>query len=211
VGQITVIDYGMGNLHSVAKAVEYVADAKTKVVVSDSHAEILKADHIVFPGQGAAKDCMAQLKKHHLLEDLKDTFRNKPFFGICMGMQVLMQASKENQGVDCLGFYEGAVIPFTDALPKDHALKIPHMGWNQVKQQQNHPMWNGIEDNAHFYYVHSYFVKPINNNIIAATSHHGVEFVSALANENVFACQFHPEKSDKNGLKLLSNFVNWKP
>ncbi len=201
----------MGNLHSVAKAVEHVAPANTKVVVSDNHNEIKKADHIVFPGQGAAKDCMAQLQKHNLLDALNDAFINKPFLGICMGMQVLMNKSEENQGIDCLGFFKGNVVPFANNLPKNHGLKIPHMGWNQVKQHQHHPLWQGVDDNAHFYYVHSYFVKPKDESIIAATSHHGIDFVSAIAKDNVFACQFHPEKSDKNGLKLLSNFVNWKP
>ncbi len=209
--QITVIDYGMGNLHSVAKAVEHVAPANTRVVVSDRHHDIIKADHIIFPGQGAAKDCMAQLQKHHLLADLKASFGEKPFLGICMGMQVLMEHSKENNGVDCLGFYPGSVEPFHAHLPDNHSLKIPHMGWNRVKQQKAHPIWQGIDDNAHFYFVHSYFVQPENDNIIAATTEYGINFVSALAQDNVFACQFHPEKSDKNGLKLLQNFVHWKP
>lgn len=210
---IAVIDYGMGNLRSVSKALEHVVGKDARVVVTDDHALVKQADRIVVPGQGAAEDCMQQLSAHGMLDDVKDAYRNKPFLGICMGLQVLFDKSEENQGTPCLGLVPGRVKAFSNPLMEagtDTPLKVPHMGWNNVVQQP-HPLWNGIDQGARFYFVHSYYVQPDDASYAVGHSQHGVEFTCAVAKENVFACQFHPEKSAKDGLKLLQNFVRWNP
>jgi glutamine amidotransferase len=209
--RITVIDYGMGNLRSVAKAVEHVAGAQDEVLVTDNPDLILNSDRVVFPGQGAARDCMAAISDHHLNRAVLDAARSKPFLGICMGQQVLLDESEENGGTSLLGLYSGRVRRFPGGIaPDGEALKIPHMGWNEVKQCGDHPLWHGIPQRSRFYFVHSYFVDPENGGLIAATTDYGVNFASAIAQENLFAVQFHPEKSSDNGLKLLENFVNWQ-
>lgn len=209
---IAVVDYNLGNLHSVSKAVEHVAP-DARVLVTDDHALIASADRVVFPGQGAARDCMKAISDHHIEKAVREAAAGKPFLGICMGLQVLMQYSEENGGTQLLGLYPGDVRHFSresrDA--NGRRLKIPHMGWSQVDQKIDHPMWHNIEDHSRFYFVHSYYVIPRNEDITAATTDYGDTFTCAIAADNLFAVQFHPEKSADAGLQLLKNFVNWKP
>ena len=208
---IAVIDYSMGNLHSVHKALQHVTD--NGVVITSNPEEIIKADHIVFPGQGAARDCMSELNKRELVDVIKEVSTTKPFLGVCMGMQVLMEHSVEGGGVDCIGLYNGTVQHFTDHIGATDAegnrLKIPQMGWNQINHVQDHPLWKGIENNARFYFVHSYFVEPEDKSIIVGETEFGLKYASAIAKDNVFAIQSHPEKSADDGLQLLKNFTNW--
>jgi glutamine amidotransferase len=209
--RITVIDYGMGNLRSVAKAVEHVAGEGDEVLVSDDPQLILNSDRVVFPGQGAARDCMAAISDHHLNRAVLDAARTKPFLGICMGQQVLLEESEENGGTPLLGLYAGQVRRFPGGIaPDGEMLKIPHMGWNQVHQLEDHPLWQGISQDSRFYFVHSYYVDPEQRDLIAATTEYGVSFASAIAHDNLFAVQFHPEKSADAGLRLLANFVHWE-
>ncbi|MEJ2059948.1 MAG: imidazole glycerol phosphate synthase subunit HisH [Gammaproteobacteria bacterium] len=208
---IAVIDYGMGNLRSVAKAVEAVAGRDARVLVTSDPAAVRAADRVVFPGQGAARDCMRELHARELEPVIREVARDKPFLGICMGMQVLMEHSEENDGTACLGIYPGTVRFFGHGL-KDAAgerLKIPHMGWNEVHQLHAHALWNGIPQDSRFYFVHSYYVAPVDTTLAAATTDYGRNFTSALARDNLFAIQAHPEKSAQAGLKLLENFVAW--
>ncbi len=210
--RIAVIDYGMGNLRSVAKAIEHVA-GDAEVRVTDDHRYIGSADRVVFPGQGAARDCMAAIGEHQLNKAVLDASRNKPFLGICMGLQVLMQHSEENGGTQLLGLFHGKVRRFDGTARGDNGLplKIPHMGWSPVDQRQSHPLWDGIADGSRFYFVHSYRVVPEDPSLVVATTDYGVRFASAIGRENLFACQFHPEKSADVGLRMLHNFVNWSP
>jgi len=208
---IAIIDYGMGNLHSIAKALEHVA-GKERVIVSSQHKQILAADRVVFPGVGAIRDCMAELKRSGLDEVVVQAAAAKPLLGVCLGMQALLDLSEENQGTECLGIIPGKVVRFPGDL-QDGAggsrLKIPHMGWNQVHQQDRHTLWRDIPDASRFYFVHSYYAAPERREDIAATTPYGVDFASVLACGNIFAVQFHPEKSQHAGLQLLSNFVHW--
>ena len=208
---IAVIDYSMGNLHSVHKALQHVTE--DEVVITSTPEVILKADRIVFPGQGAARDCMSELNKRELTEVVKEVSSTKPFLGVCMGMQVLMEHSVEGGGIDCIGLYEGTVEHFTDHIgatdTEGNRLKIPQMGWNQINQTQDHPLWNDIENNSRFYFVHSYFVDPKDKSLIAGETEFGLKYPSAIAKDNVFAIQAHPEKSADDGLQLLKNFTNW--
>ncbi|GLQ33531.1 imidazole glycerol phosphate synthase subunit HisH [Litoribrevibacter albus] len=205
---IAIIDYGMGNLHSVASAFEHVCDSK--IIVTSDVAEIEAADRVVFPGVGAIRDCMAEIRRLGMDEVVKKAVAEKPVLAICVGMQALMEHSEENGGVDCIGLLPGKVKFFGDKL-KDEAgekLKVPHMGWNQVKQL-DHPLWNGIEDNRRFYFVHSFYVKAERSDEVKATCHYGLDFDVALSHGNLFAVQFHPEKSHTAGLQLLKNFASW--
>ena len=208
---IVVIDYSMGNLHSVHKALQHVTS--DEVVISSSPDDIMRADRIVFPGQGAARDCMSELHKRELVDVVKEVAASKPFLGVCMGMQVLMEHSVEGGGVDCIGLYKGRVEYFKDHIGATDAegnrLKIPQMGWNTISHTQNHPLWKGIADNSRFYFVHSYFVDPADKSIIAGETEFGIKYPSAIAKDNVFAIQAHPEKSADDGLQLLKNFTNW--
>jgi len=207
---IAVIDYGMGNLRSVAKAVEHVVNSGDRVLVTDDPKLILSADRVVFPGQGAARDCMAAISDHHLNQAVLDAAKNKPFLGICMGLQVLMEFSEENEGTELLKLLPGQVRHFErNTIENDQRLKIPHMGWNQVHHTGDHPLWQNIPQNSRFYFVHSYYVEPMDQGIVAATTDYGIDFISAVAKDNLFAVQFHPEKSARNGLTLLRNFVCW--
>ena len=209
---IAVIDYGMGNLRSVAKALEHVVPDGTRVEVTSSPETVFAADRIVFPGQGAARDCMHELKSRGLDEVISEVSRQKPFLGVCMGMQVLMEYSEENQGTDCLGVYPGRVRYFGDEMTDAATglrLKIPHMGWNQVRQTRQHPLWKDIEQDSRFYFVHSYYVDPVDETLIAGETEYGRVFTSVIARENVFAIQAHPEKSAAAGLQLLRNFTRW--
>jgi imidazole glycerol-phosphate synthase subunit HisH len=207
---IAIIDYGMGNLHSIAKALEHVA-GKDRVLVTGVHETILAADRVVFPGVGAIRDCMAELQRSGLAEVIVEAVRTKPVLGVCLGMQALLDASEENQGIKCLGVIPGKVVRFPQDM-KDAAgdrLKIPHMGWNQVQQRGKHPLWKDIPTNSRFYFVHSYYTLPARQEDVAATTPYGLDFASVIAHDNVFAVQFHPEKSQHAGLQLLSNFVGW--
>lgn len=215
---IAVVDYGMGNLRSVSKALEHVAGSGQKVSVTSDPSEIENADHVVFPGQGAARDCMLELRQRNLIEPVLKASREKPFLGICMGLQVLMSHSEENDGIDCMDQYKGEVRFFGDALknarpknagPNHEVLKIPHMGWNNVRHTISHPLWKNIKQGNRFYFVHSYYVDPEDKAMVAGETVYGIKFVSAIARENVFAVQFHPEKSAADGLQLLKNFTRW--
>jgi imidazole glycerol-phosphate synthase subunit HisH len=207
---IAIVDYGMGNLRSVAKAVEHAAGRTAQVQLTSMPADIKSADAIVFPGQGAAGACMAALQQHDLNHELLTAVAHKPFLGICMGLQVLLSFSRENGGTRCLDILPGTVEYFGERPElKAGGYKIPHMGWNQVRQLRPHPMWQGIENNSRFYFVHSYYVQPDDASIVLGTTEYGVEFTAAIGRDNLFAVQFHPEKSAASGLQLLKNFVNW--
>ena len=207
---IAVVDYGMGNLRSVSKALEHVAGKDQKVSVTSSPADIAAADHVVFPGQGAARDCMLELGQRDLIEPVLKAAKEKPFLGICMGLQVLLSHSEENGGIDCMGLYAGDVHFFGNKIDqKENLLKIPHMGWNNVYHTQPHVLWEGIEQGSRFYFVHSYYVEPHDKSLIAGETTYGINFTSAIAHDNVFAVQFHPEKSAADGLQLLENFTRW--
>ena len=208
---IAIIDYGMGNLHSIAKALEHVA-GKARVIVSSQHKQILAADRVVFPGVGAIRDCMVELKRSGLDEIVVQAAATKPLLGVCLGMQALLDLSEENQGTECLGIIPGKVVRFPGELQNGAGggrLMIPHMGWNQVQQQLGHTLWRDIPDASRFYFVHSYYAAPERTEDIAATTPYGLDFASVLVRGNIFAVQFHPEKSQHAGLKLLSNFVHW--
>ncbi|HIJ21297.1 MAG: imidazole glycerol phosphate synthase subunit HisH [Gammaproteobacteria bacterium] len=209
---IAVIDYGMGNLRSVSKALEHVAP-DLNVVVTDDVSVIRSAERIVFPGVGAMRDCMLELRNRSLVEIIKEVALDRPFLGVCLGMQLLLDYSEENEGTEGLSILPGEVKRFPKPLidPESETqarLKIPHMGWNQVKQS-DHPMWSQIEDQSRFYFVHSYYVVPDSDDEVAATSCYGFEFACALQRDNIFATQFHPEKSQHAGLQLLQNFTQW--
>ena len=205
--KVAVIDYGMGNLRSVARALEHVG--AESVVVTDNPAVIQGCSRVVFPGQGAVRDCMSALQAHDLLGVLEQVMADRPFLGICMGMQALMERSEENQGVTALGRFAGTVRHFRALTADNPALKIPHMGWNGVEQSQAHPLWAGIANGERFYFVHSYFVDPCSPDIVYGESEYGGRFAAAIGAENVFATQFHPEKSQQSGLRLLQNFLAW--
>ena len=210
--KLAIIDYGMGNLRSVAKAIEHVASASEVVVTSDP-AEVLAADRVVFPGQGAMPDCMRELDARGLRPAVLEAARSKPFLGICIGQQMLFEHSEEGN-VPGLGVFRGEVrrFPADKMVGADGIrLKVPHMGWNEVWQKQAHALWANIPDGARFYYVHSYYVDPADPGIVAATTDYGIPFTGAVAQANIFAVQFHPEKSAEAGLQLLSNFMSWKP
>lgn len=208
---IAVVDYNMGNLRSVTKALEYVMDKNQQVILTSSAQQIVDADKVVFPGQGAARDCMLAIDEHKLRQTIVDAATHKPFLGICMGMQVLVQHSEENGGTDCLGYYPGEVRYFGDHLTDDNGerLKVPHMGWNQIRQTRAHPLWHKIDDNSRFYFVHSYYLQTESPDLEVGHCEYGKSFTCAIAKDNVFAMQCHPEKSADAGLQLLTNFVQW--
>jgi glutamine amidotransferase len=207
---IVVVDYGMGNLRSVAKALAHVAPQR-RVVVSDDAATIRAAERVVLPGQSAMPDCMAGLLASGLAEVVLEVMRDKPFLGVCLGLQMLFESSEEGP-TRGLGVLPGRVVRFRDealALPGGERLKVPHMGWNRVDQARPHPMWEGIPDGARFYFAHSYHPVCDDAMDVAATTAYPVPFTCAVARANIFAVQFHPEKSHTAGLSLLANFVRW--
>jgi imidazole glycerol-phosphate synthase subunit HisH len=206
---VAIVDYGMGNLHSARSALEHVGKNLEVVVTSDAEV-IRKADRLVFPGVGAMRDCMAEICRLGFDQLIVEQVKQKPVLAICVGLQALLQHSSENEGVDCIGLVEGEVVQFDiDARDAEgNRLKVPHMGWNQV-QQIPHPMWHQIEDSERFYFVHSYYTKPVQFSEIYGTTTYGVEFASVVSRPNLFAVQFHPEKSQHAGLQLLSNFLSW--
>jgi glutamine amidotransferase len=207
---IAIIDYGMGNLHSVAKALEHVCPG-AKVSITADPALVEDADRVVFPGVGAIRDCMSEIKRLNVGDVVSKAMKTKPVLAICVGMQALMQHSEENGGVDCLGLLPGQVKFFGDSLVDAQGikLKVPHMGWNNVRQTIDHPLWQGIEQDSRFYFVHSYFVDAEDNPNISGSCHYAGDFAAALSHNNLFAVQFHPEKSADAGLKLLRNFCFW--
>jgi glutamine amidotransferase len=209
---VAIIDYGMGNLHSIAKAIQHVGQGAAVEVTAD-HAAIRRADRVVFPGVGAIRDCMAALEERGLVPVLKETAAAKPLLGICLGMQALLEDSEENGGTPCLGLIPGRVLRFAEDLRDERGtpLKIPHMGWNQVEPTRSHPLWDGIPAGSRFYFVHSYYARPETAADVAATAAYPVPFAAALARDRMFAVQFHPEKSQAAGLRLLANFLLWNP
>ncbi len=206
---VAVIDYGMGNLHSIAKALQH-ADSGAKVHITAEAKTIQSADRVVFPGVGAIRDCMHALHELNLIDPIKQAALTKPFLGVCLGMQALLTDSEENGGTLCLNLFPGHVRRFADDLrdAQGQMLKVPHMGWNRVKQRP-HPLWRDIQQDSRFYFVHSYFVTPDRDADSIATSDYPNPFTCALARDNVFAVQFHPEKSQTVGLQLLQNFLRW--
>lgn len=207
---IAIVDYGMGNLRSVAKALEHVAPRARVDVTSDPNV-IADADRVVFPGQGAMPDCMREMDQRGLRAPLLDAAKRKPFLGICIGLQMLFEFSDEG-GVAGLGIFRGRVkrFPAEAMVGEDGArLKVPHMGWNHVRQEFPHPLWGDIADNSRFYFVHSYYPQAVDSEIVAGTTCYPFRFTCAVARDNIFAVQFHPEKSQAAGLALLKNFADW--
>jgi glutamine amidotransferase len=216
---IAIVDYGMGNLRSVYQAFHHVAP-DANVVIAHTPEEIISAERVVLPGQGAMPDCMKHLEESGLLEALLDAAKNKPLLGVCVGEQMLFDQSAEvrtnssTAWTPCLGLIPGEVRRFELAgklQPDGSAYKVPHMGWNQVRQDRQHPIWDGIPDLTSFYFVHSYYVVPQRKGDVAGSTEYGDWFTSAVARDNIFATQFHPEKSAEYGLKLYKNFVSWQP
>lgn len=209
---IAVIDYGMGNLRSVWQALAHVSGGREVLVTADP-ARVAAAERVVFPGQGAMPDCMRELDSRGLRQAVLDAAKNKPFLGICIGQQMLFEHSEEGD-VPGLGVFAGRVRRFpADQMhgPAGERLKVPHMGWNEVEQTQSHALWKGIADRSRFYFVHSYCVDPQDRQCVAGTTDYGIPFTSAVARDNIFAIQCHPEKSAQTGLALLANFIDWKP
>ena len=216
---IAIVDYGMGNLRSVYQAFHHVAP-DANVVIAHTPEEIISAERVVLPGQGAMPDCMKHLQESGLLEALLDAAKNKPLLGVCVGEQMLFDQSAEVRAnsstawTPCLRLIPGEVRRFELAgklQPDGSAYKVPHMGWNQVRQDRQHPIWDGIPDLTSFYFVHSYYVVPQRKEDTAGSTEYGDWFTSAVARDNIFATQFHPEKSAEYGLKLYQNFVSWQP
>lgn len=210
--KIVVVDYGMGNVRSVAQALRAVAP-EAQVLISGEIVDIQTADRLVLPGQGAMPDCMGCLNDSGLKEAVLEASRNKPLFGVCVGEQMLFDISAEGD-TPCLGLMPGKVVRFDlqGKLQADGSrFKVPQMGWNRVQQTSAHPLWQGIADQDYFYFVHSYYVQAENPAHVVGTTEYGHLFASAVARDNIFATQFHPEKSASAGLQLYKNFVHWKP
>ena len=214
---VAVIDYGMGNLRSVAQAVMAAAhDSNIHVVITAKPEEVQAAERVVLPGQGAMRDCMRELHDSGLMPAVLDAAANKPLFGVCVGMQMLLNHSAEGgaDGTACLGLIPGEVVKF-DLAGQHQAdgsrFKVPQMGWNQVRQTQAHPLWTGVPDNSYFYFVHSFYARPLDARHTAGVTDYGQSFTSVVSRDNIFATQFHPEKSADMGLMLYRNFLSWSP
>jgi glutamine amidotransferase len=214
---VAVIDYGMGNLRSVAQAVMAAAhDSNIQVVITAKPEEVQAAERVVLPGQGAMRDCMRELHDSGLMPAVLDAAANKPLFGVCVGMQMLLDHSAEGgaDGTACLGLIPGEVVKF-DLAGQHQAdgsrFKVPQMGWNQVRQTRAHPLWAGVPDNSYFYFVHSFYARPLDARHTAGVSDYGQSFTSVVSRDNIFATQFHPEKSADMGLMLYRNFLSWSP
>lgn len=209
--RIVVLDYGSSNLRSVARALTAAAAGRHRITVSGRAGEILQADKVVFPGQGAMGQCMRHLGQRGLSRVIRECILTKPFLGICLGLQSLMEHSDEDGGVRGLGILPGRVMRFTDDArdERGNVCKIPSMGWNRVYRAGPHPLWQNIKDGSRFYFVHSYYIVPEKKSDIAAHTDYICRYASAAARGNLFATQFHPEKSQQDGLQLLKNFVDW--
>ncbi len=214
---VAVIDYGMGTLRSVAQAVMAAAQGTgVDVLITARPEDVRAAQRVVLPGQGAMRDCMRELQVSGLLSAVLEAAMTKPLFGVCVGMQMLLEHSAEGgmDGTPCLGLLPGEVVRFDLAgqtQPDGSRYKVPQMGWNQVWQTQDHPVWSGVPDGSYFYFVHSYYAQPSDARHTAGETDYGGRFTSALARDNIFATQFHPEKSADLGLALYRNFLSWKP
>lgn len=211
--KVAVVDYGMGNLHSVLKSVQAasnLAGISAEIMLTGRPEDVFAADKIIFPGQGAMPDCMDALQKSGLGEAVSDSLKNKPFFGICVGAQLLFDHSEEGNTAG-LGWFAGEVKRFPNNLHDTHGdkLKVPHMGWNTVHQTQTHPLFQDIAQDTRFYFVHSYYFAPAASDIVLATSNYPDPFACIVGKDNVFATQFHTEKSHNGGLLLLRNFLRW--
>ena len=202
-----LIDYGAGNLRSVVKALEHVAGGRVQVAQSAERAAIQEADRLVFPGQGAMGQCMKWLRDQDLCAVLREATQDRPFLGICLGLHSLMEHSEEDRGVVGLEVFPGRVRRF----PTDAGCKVPHIGWNQVRQSRAHPLWHGVADGSRFYFAHSYYVEASDPACVAGRTDYICDYASALVRGPLFATQFHPEKSQQAGLQLLRNFVHWRP
>ncbi len=211
---VAVVDYGMGNLHSVSQAVRHVAQGSGfEVVVTSRPEAVFSAERVVLPGQGAMPDCMRELRESGLLEAVLDAAANKPLMGVCVGMQMLLSRSDEGP-TEGLGLIPGDVRRFELAgrlQPDGSRFKVPQMGWNRVSQAQPHPVWAGVPDEAYFYFVHSYYTQPADARHSVGEADYGGRFTCAVARDNIFATQFHPEKSAGHGLALYRNFLHWNP
>lgn len=208
---IGVIDYGMGNLHSLGKALERVSSSG-RVVVSYDPEELMKCDRLVLPGVGGVRECMKELRRLELNDMVVEAAKTKPMLGICLGMQVMLEWSDENDGVPALGLFPGKVQRFPDPPPEAaERLKVPHMGWNRVRQERKHPIWTGVPDEAWFYFVHSYYAQPTDSKHVLGSAEYTHRFAAAVARDNIVAFQFHPEKSQNLGMMLLANFLAWDP
>jgi len=212
--RVAVVDYGMGNLRSVAQAVIHVAQGSGfDVMVTSRPEDVRAADRIVLPGQGAMPDCMRELRDSGLLSSVLEAAASKPLFGVCVGMQMLLERSHEGP-TDGLGLIHGEVLKFDLAgrlQPDGSRYKVPQMGWNQVWQTQPHALWRGIGDGSYFYFVHSYYARPSDARHSVGETDYGTRFTAAIARDNIFATQFHPEKSADQGLALYRNFLHWTP
>ena len=213
-GSVAVVDYGMGNLRSVSQAVMHAAEGTgLEVVVTSRPEQVLAAERVVLPGQGAMPDCMRELRESGLLEAVLDAARNKPLMGVCVGMQMMLSRSEEGptEGLDLM---KGEVLRFQlegQTQPDGSRYKVPQMGWNQVEQVRPHPLWAGVPDNSYFYFVHSYFAQLSDPCHSVGETVYGRRFTCALARDNIFSTQFHPEKSAQQGLALYRNFLHWTP
>lgn len=204
---IVVVDFGTGNLRSVVKALQHVAPQREIRTSFDSET-IVRSHQIVLPGQGAMGSWMSALHQYELHQVIQESLVSKPVLGICLGLQALYESSEEDGGVEGFEFLPGRVKRFVNRN-NDDGIKVPHMGWNHVTQSKPHPLWHGISDNSRFYFVHSYYAESADKTSVAGETHYGVNFTAAAAYRNVFAVQFHPEKSHRVGLQLLRNFTAW--
>ncbi|MFD1893051.1 imidazole glycerol phosphate synthase subunit HisH [Ottowia beijingensis] len=215
---VAVVDYGMGNLRSVAQAVIHATtDTHVNAVITSSPQQVRDAHRVVLPGQGAMADCMRELRESGLLESVLEAAATKPLFGVCVGMQMLLDHSAEGRtaaGTPGLGLIAGEVIRFDLAgqlAPDGSRYKVPQMGWNRVHQRRPHPVWGGVPDGEWFYFVHSFYARPLDPRHSVGETEYGARFTSAVARDNIFATQFHPEKSADQGLALYRNFLHWNP
>lgn len=208
--KVAVIDYGMGNLHSVLKSVQFVNDIGADIFLTSDPEQVIKADKVIFPGQGAMPDCMRELRAHGLAEAVLESTKNKPFFGICVGAQLLFEHSEEGDTAG-LGLFAGKVKRFAANLAdaQGERLKVPHMGWNRVYQNVPHPLFAGIADGERFYFVHSYHFAPDEDQLTLAQSEYPERFSCIVGRGNIFATQFHTEKSHQAGLQMMKNFLAW--
>jgi glutamine amidotransferase len=210
--RIAVVDYGSGNLRSVVRAVEKAAEGSCIIDLTSDPDAVRRADRVIFPGQGAMPDCIANLKKSGLEAAVRESIAEKPFFAVCIGEQMLFEHSEEGNASG-LGIFAGDVVRFPSTMKYEDGsrLKVPQMGWNQVYQSRPHPIWRGVPNGSWFYFVHSYYAKPSDPSIITGLTTYGLEITVAVAKDNVFAAQFHPEKSAAMGLQLYKNFLSWSP